>query len=274
MTTKDSKNSIVNYIESIEKSYKSATLVYETMLEFFFNLDRLPIHFVPMKKGSSLTRARYKSADENFSNPEEFSYPPEEYVQSFSRVNRPRQSLFYAGETEHTCLAEMMRFWGEEFDIGDKIKVAMGRWRLIKDIKLIIIPDPNNKSDLNQIVVKRLGSDALKFWSYMSKKFKTTGKEEKYIYELTSAFSNSIYLNLKRNDSSICGFIYSSVQSPNNLNVALEKELIDSKILVPEQYAEMQCARIGYDNRKLPYYSEVIGSRKQGVLKNGMIKWK
>lgn len=274
MSNKYSKNSITDYIDLIENSYKSATLPYETMLEFFFNLDGLPIHFVPMKKGSSLIRARYKSANENFSNPEEFSYPPEECVQGFSRVNRPRQSLFYAAETEHGCLTEMMRFWGEEFNIGDRIKVAMGRWRLTKDIKLIIIPDPKNESDLNQIVLKRLSSDALKFWSYMSKKFKTTGKEEKRIYELTSAFSNSIYLNLKRNDNSISGFIYSSVQSPNTLNIALEKELIDSNSLVLEQFAEMQCARIGNNNRKLPYYSEVIGSRKQGVLTNGKIIWK
>jgi hypothetical protein len=266
--------SVSDHILSIENTYKSAILTYETMLEFFFNIDGLPIYFVPLRSGSNLIRARYKVANEHFDKPEEFSYPPKELVQTFSRMNRPRQSLFYASETEHACLAEMMRFWGEEFNIGDKIKVAMGKWRLTKDIKLIIIPDPDNESELNQIIVRQLSSESLEFWSYISKKFKTTGLEEKNIYEFTSAFSNSIYLNAKRNDNSVNGFIFGSVQSPNTLNLALDKELIDSEILILEQLAEMQCTRIGLDNRELPYYTEILGSRKKGILVDGKIKWK
>lgn len=266
--------SVNDYILKIENAYKSSELTYETMLEFFFNIEGLPIYYIPMRSGSYMIRARYKSAKEEFEKPSEFSYPPSSNVQSFSRLNRPKQSLFYASETEHACLTEMMRFWGEEFELGDKIKVAMGKWRLTEDIRLIIIPDPKNESELNQNIVKKLNSEELKFWSYISNKFKTTGLEEKNIYELTSAFSNSIYINTKRKDKSVCGFIFCSVQSPNELNLALDKELIDSKKVILEQLAEMQCTKIGIDKRKLPYYTEILGSRKKGLIENEIINWK
>lgn len=265
---------IEKLIASIEKTYTSSSLIYESMLEHFLNLDGLPFYYVPLKRGSYLIRARYKNANLHFEKPEEFSYPPSEYVCNFSRLNRPRQSLFYASETENSCFAEMIRFWGEEFNLGDKIRVGLGKWRLKEDIKVIIVPDPDNKSELNINTVNRLKPLELEFWRYISEKFKTTGLDDKNIYEFTSAFSNALYLNGKKQDKSVGGFIYSSVQSPENLNLALNKELVDSDILNLEQIAEMQCTRLDNDNRKLPFYTEIIGLRRNAIIANDKIIWK
>lgn len=261
-------------IHNIENSYLKSDMIYEKMFAHFINLSEFSFHIVTMKEGSPLIRARYTDRLTSFSSLSEVSYPKIEYVTKFSRLNRPRQSLFYASETEEACLAEMMPFWIDDLKKGDIISVTLGKWFLRNDLKLIIIPDTKNINELNQRVLNQLQAPEIEFWDYISNKFKTSTKQDKNIYEFTSAFGNALWLNTKNQNIKADGFIYSSVQSPMNINIALSTLNVDSGDLIPVEFVEIHFQRRDLTDFGLPSYKE-IGERKRGLvnLNKALIDW-
>jgi hypothetical protein len=249
-------------INEIENAYHNSNLVYESLLSHFMSM-KIPFLTVPMKKGSIITRARYTKGNNSFTKLREVSYPKSSIVTQFSRLNRPLQSLFYGSENTDACLSEMMPFWFNEIEVDDIITITIGSWLLDSDLCVFIIPDVENLNQLNQKIIRSLNVDELKFWNYTSKKFKISTKDEGSIYEFTAALGNALLLISSSNNLNVDGFLYSSVQSPKNLNVALKTKIADSQILVPKQFQELQVKKIGYDKNRLPLYME-IGERKKG----------
>ncbi len=90
----------------------------------------------------------------------------------------------------------------------------------------------------------------------------------------TSAFGNSLWLNSISEQMNPNGFIYSSVQSPNNLNIALSVQTIDSDSLILSELIEMQFQRMDSNIKGLPTYKE-IGNRKKGLIdmNKKLIEW-
>jgi hypothetical protein len=252
-------------IDIIETTYNSSDLIYEIMLAHFSSLSGIGFHTIPMKKGSVIFRARYSDKIVSFIELSNISYPKKHFVNNFSRLNRPHQNIFYASETERGCLSEMLPFWLDEFKTGDKIMVTLGKWEVTNDLKLLIIPDTTNSSELNKRTISQLNSEEIQFWDYISRKYKITTKEDKNIYEFTSAFANALWLTSKRQNINNHGFIYSSVQSKLDLNIALNVDLVDTERLIPLNFTERVFQKTGYNKFGLPTYIE-INSRKMGVL--------
>lgn len=261
-------------INNIETSFLKSDLIYEMMFAHFMNLSGFGFQTIPLKQGSSVVRARYTDRLASFSYLDEVSYPKSEYVTKFSRLNRPNQSLFYASETENACLTEMLPFWIDDFKKGDIISVTLGKWIVRNDLKLIIIPDTKNINVLNQKMLSQLQAQEIEFWDYISGKFKTSTKQDKRIYEFTSAFGNALWLNTKTQNIKADGFIYSSVQSLENLNIALCTQNIDSGDLIPVEFVETHFQRGDLTDFGLPSYNE-IGERKRGLidLNKVLIDW-
>jgi len=261
-------------INNIETAYHKSDMIYEMMFAHFMNLSGFGFQTITLKQGSPVIRARYTDRLTSFSSLNEVSYPKNEYVTKFSRLNRPNQSLFYASESEKACLTEMLPFWIGDFKKGDIISVTLGKWIVRNDLKLIIIPDTKNINELNQKVLSQMEAPEIEFWDYISAKFKTSTKQDKKIYEFTSAFGNALWLNTKTQNIKADGFIYSSVQSPENLNISLCTLNIDSGDLIPVEFVEthFQCGDL--TDSKLPTYKE-IGDRKRGLidLNKALIDW-
>lgn len=253
------------YLQNLEKIFFKPDLVYEMLFANFINLSGFNFQTVAIKQGSPIYRARYTDKNDSFQKLSDISYPPKEFVTTFSRLNRPNQNLFYASESEISCLKEMLPFWFTEFNVGDKIQVTLGKWIIRKDIKLILIPDTENINDLNRNIVNQLQASEMEFWDYFSSKFKTSTKENRNIYEFTSAFGNALWLNSNLQKLNVNGFIYSSVQSPENLNLALSTDTIDSEYLIPLELVEIYFQKIGVDSKGIPLYKE-IGERKRGLI--------
>lgn len=261
-------------IDTIEKNYKSSDLIYEMMLAHFVNLSGLGFHTVTVKQGSPIIRARYSDKMDSFIDLSEVSYPQKCFVKNFSRLNRPGQNLFYASESEIACLSEMLPFWFAEFKTGDLIKVTLSKWIVRYDLKLLIIPDIDNSSQLNKATVKQLHPEEIVFWNYISSKYKTSTKDDKNIYEFTSAFANALWLNAKSQNISINGFIYSSVQSAQNVNIAFSTDTIDTESLTPSEFVEITFQRTGVNEYGLPTYIE-SGLRTRGIMNfdKSKIEW-
>ncbi len=258
----------------IEKSYKENELVYEMMISHFSSLSNIPFHTVTLKKGSPIIRARYSKNLESFKNLSDISYPKIEYVKEFSRLNRPKQNLFYASESEIACITEMLPFWLDDFKTGDLILVTLCKWIIRNDLKLIVIPDVTNLNNLNKNIINRLQQQELLFWNYISEKFRTSTKEDKKIYEFTSAFSNVLWLNAIKQDLNASGFIYGSVQSKQHLNIALQTEVINKKALIPHEIVEIKFQHNGLNEDGLPSYVD-LKERKRGFIniENAQIEW-
>jgi hypothetical protein len=262
---------IIGHIETI---YKNSELTYEMMFVHFANLSGVGFQLVTIKRGSPILRARYSKNLKSFQSFTEISYPKIEHVRDFSRLNRPRQNIFYASETEKACLTEMLPFWFDEFKTGDIISVTLSKWILQNDLKLLIIPDANNTNEFNKTVRQKLEPQEIEFWNYISKKFKTSTKQDKKIYEFTSAYSNALWLTTLSQKINASGFIYSSVQSPDSVNIAISTKIIDRKELIPTEVVETKFQRKGTTNNGLPSYQE-IGERKNGFVSfgDGKINW-
>jgi len=260
-------------INTIEKNYKSSELVYEKMLEFFFSLSGIGFNTIPMKQNSIIVRARYSGNMASLINLSDITYPPIQYIKNFSRLNRPYQSLFYGSESESACLSEMLPFLIDEYKTGDYIYLTLSKWIVRHDLELLIIPDTNNSNEMNKKVIELLNNEEITFWDYISTKFKMSTKEDKSIYEFTSAFANALWLNSKRQNINLNGFIYSSVQSKLNVNIALSTDTVDDA-LTPVELAELKFQRTGMNDFNLPIYQET-GSRKKGYPNFGksQIEW-
>ena len=261
-------------IDTIQNAYNSGVLKYEVMFSHFVNLSGFNFQTVILKQGSQLIRARYTDKFESFQKVNEISYPSKEYVFNFSRLNRPRQNIFYASESEKACLLEMLPYWFDEFEIGDTILVTLGKWIARHDLKLLIIPDHHNLNTFNKKVISQMELSEIEFWDFISDKFKTSTKDDGNIYEFTSAFGNALWLNSKLQNINAKGFIYSSVQSPENVNIAIDTNSIDIGDLVPSDVIEARFHKIDAKNSILPVYRE-IGERKRGFvnLDKSKINW-
>jgi hypothetical protein len=202
------------------------------------------------------------------------SYPSKKIVTDFSRLNRPEQNIFYASESKITCLTEMLPFWINHIKTGEIIKVTIGVWTVMDDLKLLIIPDTSNFNERNRNIKSQLNPTEIEFWDYISGKFRKTTMEDEKIYEFTSAFANALWLNAMSQSLDLNGFIYSSVQSPMNINIALSVNTIDSGNIIPYQFEDIYFQKIGVTDSGLPEYKEIF-ERKHGYanLKSGTIDW-
>lgn len=261
-------------ISVIEKTYQPSDLLYEKMFAHFANLSGFEFQAVNLKPNSPIVRARFSDSKKSFKYISDVSYPQKKHVKEFSRLNRPGQNLFYASESIDSCLTEMLPFWFDTFKTGDKITVTLGLWIVKSDIKLLIIPETENLTPLNTKVISEMKLHDIEFWDYISQKFKTSTSQDKDIYEFTSAFGNSLWLNAKKEKMNVDGFIYSSVQSKNNINIALDPQVVDSEKLVLTELMEIKFKRTGLNEKGLPVYRQ-IGKKKNGRINsvNKKIDW-
>lgn len=261
-------------ISVIENTYQPSDLLYEKMFAHFTNLSGFEFQAVNLKPNSPVVRARFSESKKSLQYISDVSYPQKKHVKEFSRLNRPDQNLFYASESIDSCLTEMLPFWFDTLETGDKITVTLGLWIVKSDIKLLIIPDTENLTPLNTKVISELKLNDLEFWNYISQKFKTSTRQDKNIYEFTSAFGNSLWLNAEKEKMNADGFIYSSVQSENNINIALNPQMVDSEKIVLTELMEKRFKRIGLNEKGLPIYRQ-IGKTKKGRINslNKKINW-
>jgi hypothetical protein len=261
-------------IDIIEHTYTTFDLKYEMLLAHFFNMSGIGFYPITIRKNSPIYRARYSDKLTSYTALQEISYPEKKSVVDFSRLNRPSQNLFYGSESEVVCLKEMLPYWFEKYHIGDRILVTIVECRTNKDLTLIIIPDADSTSDLNRNVFAKMQHEEKLFWEYISKKFTTTTKEDKFIYEFTSAYSNALRINTTMQGLKCDGFIYSSSQSREKLNIALIPKVIDNELITFGQLVEIKFQMIGYTETGLPSYKE-IDERKNGFIErsSSKIKW-
>jgi len=222
-------------LELIRNVKLEEPIAYEKLLELFFSLEHLPSYTVPLVKGSIAYRSRQNENPTNFCTFKDLSYPPVDCVKYFSRANKPFQNLFYCSDSWETNFTELMPNWFWNIPPGDVIAVTCGKWEVVENLKIVIIPDlnnPNMKLFNEKAAIKQLGDEDLMLLSFINRIFKENTILDKNVYKITCAFSNVIRTYYNQKKIPIDGILYTSAQDKVGFNLAINTNAIDSKKIV------------------------------------------
>ncbi len=220
-------------IDRIEKVNLNNDFAYEELFFIFSQIKNQPLYSYRFQKelNFSFYRSRKNDCFVNYFDFKDLSYPPVNKVLEYSRANKPLQNLFYVSDKWTTNLMELKLFWAKNLLDNDIFWVTTGKWDLIEDLNVMIIPDFYNNSmkQLIDHISSDLEQTQIDYLKYINDLFKKYAIDDKNIYKLTSAFCNSILFNSVRNNQYIDGVLFTSVLDGSGLNLALNPMTIDSK---------------------------------------------
>ena len=248
-------------------------MTYERLFVEFDLLEIPRFIQVPFKKGGHIYRCRYNKNNRSFTDVSEISCPSACEVKDFSRANRPNQRLFYASGSEDACRAEMMPIWNKQiYHRTRNYLTTMSMWKITKRIKFILIPDFQNRSFTKIIRRIDINENQRTFWKYITNKFKTDILKDELIYKFTAAFANVLRDKIENKNIKVDGILYSNVKLKNEVNVAIDPHLIDTKSIIPVGVKEFKVKITGFNSNGMPNYYE-SDIRKKGIIQGNLIKW-
>lgn len=113
-------------------------------------IGRLPILQYDIPAESVLFRTRTNENDDLFPLISDILITPNQFVKNFVRCNRPFQSKFYCSENRPTSFAELVEYWSDTKNFGDKVYVTFGRWKLEKPLTGIIVTTPDKEHRVSE----------------------------------------------------------------------------------------------------------------------------
>jgi hypothetical protein len=172
---------------------------------------------------SCFYRARKHKNNSFFENKDDVWYPNKKDVTEIGRANRSGESKMYISQLPRVTLFEMHLNKGDTVTIS-KIGIKAGsalnvQFLSTADMKTQIVTDDRLKDiglDMNGIKNYRLTHN------FLSDEFT---KEKKKWYPLSTAIAEVI-TSYENSD----GLLYSSIQSKNDFNIVLKKEIADEKL--------------------------------------------
>lgn len=125
-----SLNDVYSYM-TVEKVEKAISLLeqinpeneyaYENAVLAYLTIGRLPVLQYDIPAESVFFRTRTHENDDLFPLISDISITPNQFVKNFARCNRPFQSKFYCSENRPTSFAELVEYWSDTKDFGDKV---------------------------------------------------------------------------------------------------------------------------------------------------------
>ena len=232
-----------NQMELIQESiihniFQSSANPYNDFLNYFLSIQ-IPILETRLAISQTIYRARYSEPDTSLNEYSEYIYPPSN--NSFSRIGIPGDIWFYGSDNKIACIAEMLPFWYNNFELGSSIKVSFGFWQIRQPVNVLVIPDLELKNEIAKAMKlnERYSEIDRKFWNYISPYFYESTKTNPNIYKLTSALISSLIIRSELTDNKIDGIAYPSVQHREKTNVALKPSVIDNHQLVFKKAVDM-----------------------------------
>ena len=251
--------------------FKSSNLIYyfPTVAPKFNNEEPVPVY-------RSVIHYTESFPDEYIVDINKLSYRPEKDVNSFGRINRPMQAYFYASGECETCWSELYKRIISELKKKEEIVITTSRWILQRDLNVCVIPDFDNTDELMRKFIQKIESMNLitheqKVFLKSINEFFREEDDNSNIYQVTSAFCNSILYDTFVQKKNIDGFFYTSVKNGEGYNIALFSSLIDNKDLIPTSL--VRTALLKKDINKKEFYCRPYTEAKSIDLDSGRIIW-
>lgn len=228
--------------KTLDELDENDELAYDTAYETFKSIQQLPVFIHKMPAGTKLFRTRTCTKNDFFVNISDISVTPSQFVKNFARCNCPGQSIFYCSENRPTSFMELVEYWLETTNIGDKIFVTVGRWETIAPLNVVLITTPDKDKRISQydIIHGKAYDDAMKelskekvevynaFYRYMFERFRKPAKHDLRTYLITTAYTN---LALTTAGEKAEGISYPSVPyNGEGINFALKEDYAKNKL--------------------------------------------
>lgn len=221
--------------DKLENLDPTDELAYEKAIFIFKSVGHLPVFIDTVDRTIKVFRTRTHDTADHFLNASDIAITPRKFVKDFARCNRPYQSIFYGSENRPTSFMELLEYWAETKNIGDKLYITIGLWENTKPMNLIIITTPDINKRVSQFdkyhgvaydehlknKSKEEQEFSAVFFDYMFDKFRKPAKHDPKTYIITTAYCN---LALTEADKIADGISYPSVPfQGNGVNMALKE---------------------------------------------------
>jgi len=279
------KEKVENAIAELESINPNDEYAYEKAILAYWEIGGLPILFDDIPVGNEFFRARTHKTNDFFTTIDKISIAPNQYVDSFARCNRPFQSKFYCSENRPTSYAELVEYWTDTKEIGEKVYVTIGRWKLKKTLTIIVVttPDPENRisefdkryaSIMDNLLANcdvETREATIIFYRYLFEKFRKPAKNDTKTYIITSAFCNLALLYLKGQANAIC---YPSVPlGEQGINIAINSDFVTSDNMELIDVIRNEMSIYENKNKKSSFKETAILQSTIDII-NNLIKWK
>lgn len=216
---------VQNAIQRLEAIDPVDEFAYEKAFLAFLTIKQLPVCLVTLDEGISLFRTRTHETDNFFTSISDISIAPNFVTKSFARCNRPFQSRFYGSFDRATSYMELVGYWTESRNAGDKIYVTIGAWETRKSLVSIVVSTPDAAKRLSDYdkkygaildgYLKQIDSalvDGTKlFYEYMFEVFRRPANRDPKTYFLTTAYCNMALTQCSLENQKVDAVFYPSV---------------------------------------------------------------
>ena len=228
-------------IEKIEEIYHYSYNKYEDLYDYFLYRCWFNILSTRLTIGYQTCRIRDFVNLEEIQKKENVQYPKES--KSYSRAGKPGQVWFYISDDVNATYAEMMPIWLRNKGYGETFYTVVSFWQVRELIEVLVIPDLTNVN----IICKKMNlepyKEHIKFWEYITCKFREDSINNESIYEFTSAFANAIIARSTIEGQNIKGIFYPSAQLLERSNLALMPSVVDKEEISLVRVAKIKCRK-------------------------------
>jgi len=272
-------------IELLESINPNDDYAYERATLAYLKLGGLPIFIYELPSNLSFFHSRTHKSEDYFAKVSDISIPPQEFVKSYARCNRPFQSVFYCSETRPVSYSELVEYWADNSKIGETIKVTLSLWKLKVKINSIIIttPEPSKRiSDFDKIhgqyfdsLLSKYRGEELEsqklFYNFLFEKFRKPAKKDLKTYIITSAYCNVAFMLTNGKADAI---YYPSVPfKENGINLCINKDFFKPTNLELKTATRNEFLVTENELRKHSFEEISVVESKAIDLKNDLIIW-
>ncbi len=268
-----------NTLDSIDPTDE---LAYEKAITTFNSIGHLPIFIVTVEK-SKVFRTRTHDTADHFTNISDIAITPRNFVKDFARCNRPFQSTFYSSENRPTSFMELIEYWAETKNFGDKLYITIGLWETTRPVNLIIVTTPDISKRESQFDKyhgeaydehlknrsKKEQEFSALFFNYLFDKFRKPAKHDPKTYIITTAYAN---LALTQAKELADGISYPSVPfKGNGVNLALKESYSKTLKLTHAMWTEFEITPIDEGKHSFTESKSILTEKID--LATGTIQW-
>lgn len=229
----------INEIESIDYSNSWS---YEQVVHSILKIPHLPIILFTEPRGNLIFRSRINNDITPFETVSDISLPKEDFVLSFARANKPKQSLFYGSENRPTSYMEFAMHLAETTPFNKEVSLTVGSWEIQRNLIFALVFNPTmvrnniyNKThgvyfdDFISKAPEEFRIGIIKFFEFIAEKYANQVEQNDIkTYQITCAYSNIIFAY-----GQCDGIMYPSVPRLGDaFNVVIKKNSIDEGVLV------------------------------------------
>lgn len=272
-------------IELLEAINPENEYAYEKAVLAYLTIGRLPILQYEIAEESIFFRTRTHETNNFFPLISDISITPNQFVKNFARCNRPNQSKFYCSENRPTSFAELVEYWSDTKDFGDKVYVTIGRWELKKPLVGIVITTPDKENRVSEYdkehgavmetFLEQTDSEirgaTILFYRFLFDKFRKSAKNDPKTYIITTAYCN---VALAHSEGKVDGIYYPSVPfGEQGVNFAINSAYINANNLKLTHIIRNELTVSENDNGKHAF-TETGRIEASGFdIENNLINW-